>query len=457
MDTWRRERIALRGVLSSLRGRPTSGGLGERARALGPVLAGWVLPFALVVYLALKGGGYDIVVYSQVGLAAWWLILLGALVGVLPLARIHPAGWVALGFLTAFGAWTALGIGWSESAEQSVAEVGRVATYLGVFALALAVQGRDGLRRTVNAVAAAIALVGVLALLSRLHPEWFPVDRSARVLQVGIQRLNYPPQLLERPRGADRDGHPPHACRCGTGPHAHRPSARGCGGPGACAHSRLHPLSRWDRCRGRGLDRVPRPLPAPLTMLPTLLVVGGGSAILIAGAIQREALADGMHSPTALAQGDEMLAMTLLVCAGVALAQVAVGLAARYGVGPRPSGIPAHDSGASRRHGGRGPRGRPRRRRAGGAFRSMGGVQGAWRGATGLERLESAQGNFRYQVWQSTLDANATDPIIGIGPEPSKHGGRNTRRSTHSSATVIPCTSRRLRRLGSWGSRCSSA
>jgi hypothetical protein len=35
---------------------------------------------------------------------------------------------------------------------------------------------------------------------------------------------------------------------------------------------------------------------------------------------------------------------------------------------------------------------------------------------TGIERLESAEGNFRYQIWDSTLDANATDRIAGIGP-----------------------------------------
>jgi O-Antigen ligase len=104
------------------------------------------------------------------------------------------------------------------------------------------------------------------------------------------------------------------------------------------------------------------------------------------------------------------------VCAGVALAQVAVGLAARYGVGPRPSvsrrttaallGVTAA---------------------AALAVGFVAGVPGKlsdrWeafkepgRGTTGLERLESAEGNFRYQIWESALDANASDPITGIGP-----------------------------------------
>ena len=120
-------------------------------------------------------------------------VLLGAVVGILPTARISRAGWVALGLLSAFAVWTALGITWSESAERSAAEAARVAAYLGVFALALAAQGRDGLRRTANAVAAAIALIGVLALLSRLHPAWFPTNDAAQLLEPDVgNRLSYP-------------------------------------------------------------------------------------------------------------------------------------------------------------------------------------------------------------------------------------------------------------------------
>src|SRR3982751_250534 len=110
---------------------------------IGPVLGGWVLPFGLVLYLGLKGGGYDEIVYGQVGIVVWWIVVLGAAVAVLPVSRIGIAGWVGFGLLGAFAAWTALGIGWSSDAERSVAELGRVATYLGIFAVALATQGPD--------------------------------------------------------------------------------------------------------------------------------------------------------------------------------------------------------------------------------------------------------------------------------------------------------------------------
>ncbi|HEY0344848.1 MAG TPA: hypothetical protein VGC59_09385, partial [Solirubrobacteraceae bacterium] len=70
-----------------------------------PALAAWTLAFTLVAYLALRNGGYDTVVRSEVAVAVWWLVLLGALAGVLP-ARVGAAGWVAIGLLAAFAAWT---------------------------------------------------------------------------------------------------------------------------------------------------------------------------------------------------------------------------------------------------------------------------------------------------------------------------------------------------------------
>ena len=76
--------------------------------------------------------------------------------------------------------------------------------------------------------------------------------------------------------------------------------------------------------------------PRRLAALPTLLVAGAGSAILIAGATQRDALQERVLSDAAHVQGDEMLAMALVVCTGVGLLQVAIGLTAQYGLGPRP-------------------------------------------------------------------------------------------------------------------------
>src|SRR5215208_3645036 len=168
---------AARGEIGGLGRMPLLAELAGYRELLGPILASTVLPFALVVYLALEGGGYDVVVRSEVVMSLWWILLLGALVGVLPVRPLGRAEQVGLALLLALALWTALGISWSESSERSVEEVGRVLTFLGVLALSLSAQDREALRRTVRAVGSAIALVGLLAVLSRFEASWFPENK----------------------------------------------------------------------------------------------------------------------------------------------------------------------------------------------------------------------------------------------------------------------------------------
>ena len=73
-----------RGTAALRSGRSLGCASGWRWIASASFLAGWLLPFALVLYLGLKGGGYDQVVYGQVGIIVWWIVVLGAAVAVLP-------------------------------------------------------------------------------------------------------------------------------------------------------------------------------------------------------------------------------------------------------------------------------------------------------------------------------------------------------------------------------------
>jgi O-antigen ligase len=147
-------------------------------------------------------------------------------------------------------------------------------------------------------------------------------------------------------------------------------------------------------------------------MLGTL---GGG--LLIAAATQRDELADGLSNATALAQGDEMLVMTLVVGAGTGLLRAAVGIAARNGIGPRLA--------VGRR---------ATRAAVGVGLASLlvalllaggsGELSDRWEefknpsiaDNKSAERFESASGNGRYQYWQAALDANGTAPVTGVGP-----------------------------------------
>src|SRR6201999_1094611 len=74
-----------------------------------PALAAWTLAFALVAYLALRGGGYDTIARSEVGVAIWWIVLLAAAAGVLP-ARLRAPALVTIGLLASFTVWTGLAV-----------------------------------------------------------------------------------------------------------------------------------------------------------------------------------------------------------------------------------------------------------------------------------------------------------------------------------------------------------
>ncbi len=69
---------------------PTIRGAERRAdvRLAKERLAVWLIAFVAIVYLALSGGGYDTIARSEVGVIVWWVVLIGALVGVLPRARL---------------------------------------------------------------------------------------------------------------------------------------------------------------------------------------------------------------------------------------------------------------------------------------------------------------------------------------------------------------------------------
>ena len=388
-----------------------------------PALAAWTLAFAVIAYLALSNGGYDTIVRSQVGVAVWWIVLLGALAGVLPM-RFGRAGWVAIGLLAGFALWTGLAATWSESAERSVTELGRVATYLGVLVLAIALQGRTAARHMINGLASAIGFVTLLAVLSRLHPQWFPANDHLEFLGAGsASKLSYPLNYWNALAAFAAMGVP---LLLGVAL-----GARTLAGQALAAA--MLPLSALclylTISRGGTLALVVGIVvfvlfvPRRLHALGTLVMAGLGSAILLSAASQRDALQDGVPTAAALGQGTELIWLAAIVCGGVALLQVAIGLAARYVV--RPAWLA------------------PSRRNtalAGIALFSIvcvlgiaagvpGQVDARWQEftapagtvATGSEddvfsRLQGATSNGRYEYWQSAKAANATAPWQGTGP-----------------------------------------
>ena len=404
-DAIRRHRL---GELFSLR---------AARREAGPVLAGTVLPFILILYLALRGGGYDAVVRSEVGVAIWWIVVLGAIVGVLPSTNVPRRLWIALAGLCAFAAWTAIGLIWSESQERTVAELARVATYAGVFALALNAYGRDAVRRTVYSVGAALAVIGALALLSRLHPPWFPANETGKAFEIAVARLNYPVDYWNALAALMAIGTPlllaiaVNSRRIAT-------QALATASVPVMALVAFYTLSRGGAIEiGVALVAFVVLSPKRLQILPSVALAGLGGAMLIVAATQRTALKDGLSTQAALDQGNEMIAIVLVVCTGVALLRAAFGLAERHRLLPQPR--------LSRRATGRGLAVLLVVAIAAAAAIDLPGrLSESWEGfkesspAAGdtAGRFESASGNGRYQYWSATVDAAVENPLTGIGP-----------------------------------------
>ena len=68
---------------------------------------------AVLVLYALRGGSFDVVPRSELGIAAWWAVALGWAFGVLPRARLERVAALPVAGLVLLAGWTALSLRWT--------------------------------------------------------------------------------------------------------------------------------------------------------------------------------------------------------------------------------------------------------------------------------------------------------------------------------------------------------
>jgi hypothetical protein len=381
----------------------------------------WLLGFAPVLCLALRGGGYDPVIYSEAGLVAWWVVLLGALTGVLPRQRIGRLGWLSVALLGGFVLWTGVAAAWSASAERTVAELGRVAAYLGLFVLGLFVVRRETVRQLVTGIGVAFGVLCALAVLSRLYPSLFPVDQVAEFFPGSQARLSYPlnyangtgeflaiglPLLLMiATRARTLAGQ---AAAAAALPVAAigvvLTASRGGVLTAVVAIVVFYALTR---------DRLPK--------LATGLAAAAGSAVVIAGLLDRPAVYDALSGPAAVAERHQLALLLAGVCLAVALVQVAIGVAVRHPRRPRALQISRRGAGWLT------ATGVAAALAVAIAAGAPGKVAHQWQvfkqtDVTGVvspnvyARLGTAAGSHRYQYWRAAVQAFESKPLTGIGP-----------------------------------------
>ena len=130
-----------------------------------------------VVWIAYDDGSYGLPARATLAIAVLWGIVVGLGLRVLSLSRLPRGAAVVGGFLAAIAAWTLLSIAWAPSTEATFAEFNRAALFLAVYVLVVLAGRRETLDRWADALAIGIAVVAVVALVSRLFPGSLP-DRD---------------------------------------------------------------------------------------------------------------------------------------------------------------------------------------------------------------------------------------------------------------------------------------
>jgi O-Antigen ligase len=148
-----------------------------------------IAPIALIVGLALAGGGFDTGDRHIAGLATWLVVIAMLVFGAGSGTKLgRPLYWAA-GLTGGLSILCAISSLWSGSVELSVIEADRVLVYLGVFLAAfLIAQTNERRQRFAEGIAIGVTLVAILGLASRLLPHVLEVSTS---LGTG-PRLRYP-------------------------------------------------------------------------------------------------------------------------------------------------------------------------------------------------------------------------------------------------------------------------
>jgi hypothetical protein len=385
-------------------------------------LSAWILPLSLVLYLAIDGGGYALAVHCQIGIAVWWVVVVGAAWRLLPVARFSRTALGIVGSFAAFTIWTALGVIWSISSERSFQDIALVTCYLGIFVLAVSIHRdrNEGVRYTTAAVATAIVIVAALAVASRLWPHVFPAaQQTGQFLRSDRARLSWPLNYWNALAALMAIGIPLLL--------AEATSARTLTMQAAAAASiplvvlcEVLTLSRGGVIEGviavivflaLAHDRIQK--------LATGLLAAAGSAVVVYGGLHRPAIQHGLVSRGESHQAVTLLVAVVLTCAGVGIAQMGVGLSWRHGTLPSVLRV---------------PRARSRSLSvaafvllviaalAAGAPRHLRHTWDDFKkptsavSQTSTSRLGSSSGEGRYQYWQAAVESAKPHVLTGSGP-----------------------------------------
>lgn len=156
--------MAFDGTVEAVRATPAS--------SLAASLERWAAPLVALLtvgLLAARQGGYFPTAWGWAAVGTLWAVGLWLVIGVRSETGVREASFV--GAFGALGAWTALSILWSDAAAPSALEVERAVLYASALAAVLLFARRTAVHLLTGAIFAAVFLVAVYSLSTRLFPD----------------------------------------------------------------------------------------------------------------------------------------------------------------------------------------------------------------------------------------------------------------------------------------------
>jgi hypothetical protein len=283
------------------------------------------------VGVALAYGGYGLTARSIVAVVVWWAIILGLGLGLLPFRRPARDAYLSGGLLASLAILAGLSVLWSASPEKSFVEFDRITLYLGFFVLAVLAGTRANAAHWADGLAIGIAVVGLLALTTRLLPGLVPGGDAVTSVRNAQARLAFPLGYWNALGVLLAIGYP---LLLRSSVAARTPVARGLAVGVIPALSAAIFLTSSRGAIASGLIGVAALLilarPRALSIW-AVVCAGGGSALLVAVLASRVALLSSPLDDPALtaAPGRFVALVTLAVCIGTALAYAGGVAAAR--------------------------------------------------------------------------------------------------------------------------------
>ncbi|MCX6388819.1 MAG: O-antigen ligase family protein [Solirubrobacterales bacterium] len=399
-------------------GQPVNrGGAGvSRGLVTGVFVAGFVF---LIGY---RHGGYELPMTGEATLLVSWLVLIGAILGVIPTVRLTGARAAAVGLLSAFLAWELISVLWSDAAGRTVSVGVQLAAVLSCLLAAALVVRREDSEAVLGGLLAGVALIAFVAVGSRLHPTWFPDTVPAGDLARMRPRLHWPIGYWNASAYLMAMALPL-AVHFATG--ARKGLSRALAGASIPLLSLciLFAISRGGSVVALFAVLVGFLLgPINARRIAGLAIAAVASGVVVATALSGQQLMDGLTDSGA---GADQARLTLLVLLATALAVATVTVALHHLPGDEETvdrgrarpwlrlsvvlGLVAVGAGLFFASGGG-----PQLNKSWNAFRNP--HMTASRGSVNsVERLASQSSNGRWQLWTGAVNAGAEHPLTGTG------------------------------------------